>query len=83
VPELTFIRGNVDNVRGYEKAGSQKGPAHLKIVLHYWGKQKAYWGICPSSYIVKNALKIILNRLGERLMISSGKKEGKFLRLTN
>jgi hypothetical protein len=33
------IRGNFDNVRGYEKAGSKKGPAHLKIVLHYWDKQ--------------------------------------------
>ena len=20
---------------------------------HYWGKQRTYWGICPSSYIVK------------------------------
>jgi hypothetical protein len=27
--------------------------AHLKIMLHYWGKQRTYWGICPSSYIVK------------------------------
>jgi hypothetical protein len=31
----------------------QKGPAHLKILLHYWGKQRAYWRKCPSSYIVK------------------------------
>jgi hypothetical protein len=31
----------------------QKGPVHLKIMLHYWGKQRAYWGKCPSSYIVK------------------------------
>ena len=31
----------------------QKDPAHLKIMLHYWGKQRAYWGKCPSSYIVK------------------------------
>jgi hypothetical protein len=22
-------------------------------MLHYWGKQRAYWGKCPSSYIVK------------------------------
>jgi hypothetical protein len=29
----------------------QKGPIHLKIVLHYWGKQRACWGKCPSSYI--------------------------------
>jgi hypothetical protein len=34
-------------------ANDQKGPAHLKILLHYWGKQRAYWGKCPSSYIVK------------------------------
>jgi hypothetical protein len=33
----------------------QKGPAHLKIMLHYWGKQTAYWGKCPNSYMVKNA----------------------------
>jgi hypothetical protein len=62
---LTFIRWNVENVRGYEKAGRCsffnkddfllmiKGPAYLKILLHYWGKQRAYWGKCPSSYIVK------------------------------
>jgi hypothetical protein len=31
----------------------QKGPVHLKIMLHYWGKQRAYWGKCPSSYTVK------------------------------
>jgi hypothetical protein len=63
---LTFIRWNVEK-RGYEKAGrcsffnkddflvftnDQKGPAHLKILLHYWGKQRVYWGKCPSSYIV-------------------------------
>jgi hypothetical protein len=53
-------------VRGYEKAGRcsifnkvnlllmiKKGPVHLKIMLHYWGKQRAYRGKCPSSYIVK------------------------------
>jgi hypothetical protein len=22
-------------------------------LLHYCGKQRAYWGKCPSSYIVK------------------------------
>jgi hypothetical protein len=22
-------------------------------MLHYWGKQRAYWGKCPSRYIVK------------------------------
>jgi hypothetical protein len=31
----------------------QKGPVHLRILLHYWDKQRAYWGKCPSSYIVK------------------------------
>jgi hypothetical protein len=30
-----------------------KGPVHLKIMLHYWGKQRAYWGKCASSHIVK------------------------------
>jgi hypothetical protein len=30
-----------------------KRPVHLKIMLHYWGKQRAYWGKCPRSYIVK------------------------------
>jgi hypothetical protein len=55
-------------VRGYEKAGrcsffnkvnlllmiKRARPVHLKIMLHYWGKQRAYsWGKCPSSYIVK------------------------------
>jgi hypothetical protein len=53
-------------VRGYEKAGrysffnkvyfnftnDQKGPVHLRI-LQTKGKQRAYWGKCPSSYIVK------------------------------
>jgi hypothetical protein len=37
----------------------QKGPSHLKIRLHYWGKQRAYWGKCPSSYIVKKCPDII------------------------
>jgi hypothetical protein len=54
-------------VRGYEKAGrcsilnkvnlllmiKRAHAVHLKIMLHYWGKQRAYWGKCPSSYIVK------------------------------
>ena len=31
----------------------KQGPVHLRILLHYWGKQRAYWGKCPSSYIVK------------------------------
>jgi hypothetical protein len=31
----------------------QKGPVHLRILLHYWGKQRASWGKCPSGYIVK------------------------------
>jgi hypothetical protein len=63
---LTFIRWNVENedmsARSFfNKDGffinDQKGPAHLKILVHYWGKQKAYWGKCPSSYILlKNAL---------------------------
>jgi hypothetical protein len=70
LPVLIFIRWNVENVREYEKAGrcsffnkvdfllmiKARGPGHLKILLHYWGKQRAYWGKCPSSYIVKNAL---------------------------
>jgi hypothetical protein len=49
-------------VRRYEEdpafslSNAKKGPVHLKIMLHYWGKQRAYWGKCPSSYIVKNAL---------------------------
>jgi hypothetical protein len=29
----------------------QKRPVYLKIVLHYWEKQRAYWDKCPSSYI--------------------------------
>jgi hypothetical protein len=55
-------------MRGYEKAGRcsffnkvyflliikrAQWPVHLRILLHYWGKQRAYWGKCPSSYIVK------------------------------
>jgi hypothetical protein len=46
-------------VRRYEKdsafsfSNAKNGPVHLKIMLHYWGKQRAYWGKCPSSYIVK------------------------------
>jgi hypothetical protein len=32
---------------------AKKGPVHLKIMIHYWGKQRAYWGKCPSCYIVK------------------------------
>jgi hypothetical protein len=46
-------------VRRYEEdpafslSNAKKGPVHLKIMLHYWGKQRAYWGKCPSSYIVK------------------------------
>ena len=33
----------------------QKGPVHLRILLHYiLGQTKGlYWGKCPSSYIVK------------------------------
>ena len=34
-------------------ANDQKASVHLRILLHYWGKQRAYWGKCPSSYIVK------------------------------
>jgi hypothetical protein len=55
------------NVRGYEKAGRYRifnkvnlllmikrpHPVHLKIMLHYWGEQRAHWGKCPSSCIVK------------------------------
>jgi hypothetical protein len=44
-------------VRRYEKdpafslslSNAKKGPVHLKIML----RQRAYWGKCPSSYIVK------------------------------
>jgi hypothetical protein len=64
-------------VRGYEKAGrcsffnkddslltnDQKGPAHLKILFHCWGKQWAYWGKCPSSYIVKKCPGIFIKRV--------------------
>jgi hypothetical protein len=50
LPVLTFIRWNVENVRGCEKAGRcnffnkvdfllMKGPAHLKILLHYWASE--------------------------------------------
>jgi hypothetical protein len=55
------------DVRGYEKAGRcsffnkvdsflvmiKRVGVHLRILLHYWGKQRASWGKCPSSYIVK------------------------------
>jgi hypothetical protein len=34
-------------------------------LLRYWGKQRAYWGKCPSSYIVKKCpvhqLQIVYN----------------------
>jgi hypothetical protein len=41
----------------------QKGPVHLRILLHYWGKQRAYWDKCPSSYIVKGVLRIMISLL--------------------
>jgi hypothetical protein len=52
---------------GYEKAGRcsfsvnkidilliiKRAQFIWKTLLHYWGKKRAYWGKCPSSYIVK------------------------------
>jgi hypothetical protein len=43
--------------QGWLFTNDQKGQVHLRILLHHWGKQRAYWGKRPSSYIVKNALR--------------------------
>jgi hypothetical protein len=46
--------------QGWIFTNDQKGPVHLRILLHYWGKQRAYWGKCPSSYIVKKCPAVAL-----------------------
>ena len=68
--------------QGWLFINDRKGPAHLKILLHYWDKQRAYWGKCPSSYIVKKCPDTLINSLATLVLVWLGIEKSSHLMQT-